>query len=90
MGAIGHFEKYHNILKIVMWVVLHVNRTFALSFVSDLLVQIFTRGSLSKVCLLSVFAQTFNVGQSMLYYFWHRTLRISATREVSRKVSLIR
>ena len=33
--TIGHIEKYHNILKIVVWVVLRVNLTFALSFAHD-------------------------------------------------------
>ena len=36
---IAHFEKYHNILKTFVCVVLHVNLTFALSFVHDLHVQ---------------------------------------------------
>ena len=48
----GHFEKYPNILKIVVWVVPHVNLTFALSLVHDL-------HGLSKICILRVFARTF-------------------------------
>ena len=33
---IGDCKKYHYILKIVIWVVLHVNLTFTLSFVDNL------------------------------------------------------
>ena len=44
-------RKYHNIIKIVVWVVRHVNLTFALPFVPDLHEHV----------------QTCNVGQSILY-----------------------
>ena len=49
---IGHFEKYHNILKILVWVVPHVNVTLGLSFAHDL-------HGLSKICILDLFARTF-------------------------------
>ena len=45
IGWIGPCKKYHNILKIVVWVVRHVNLTFALPFVPDLHVQ---RGSVDR------------------------------------------
>ena len=56
---IGHFEKYHYMLKIVIWVVLHVNLTFALSSVHNLHVQV------RSVC--QKFAYSANLGKcSML------------------------
>ena len=56
-NEIGHFEKYHNILKIVVWVVPHVNLTSALSFVHGL----------SKFAYLVYLRErSGNVGQSIL------------------------
>ena len=81
-GCVGHCKKYHNILQIVVWAVLHVNLTFALSFVSDLHVQcgsvcrkfatlayLRKRSTLVKICFITFvfsFVQEFGNERSEL------------------------
>ena len=89
IGWIGPCEKYHNILKIVVWVVRHVNLTFLLPFVPDLHVQC---GSLCRKLAYSAYlranVQRWPKHTLLLLCFY--TFRSSATREVSWKISLIR
>ena len=56
---IGHFEKYHNVLKIVVWVVPQVNVTLGLSFAHDL-------HGLSKTFFAYLRERSGNVAQSIL------------------------
>lgn len=89
IGWLGPSEKYHNIIKIDVWVVRHVNLTFVLPFVPDLHLQC---GSVCrKFANWSVFARKRStLAKAYFTTFVFYTFRSSATREVSWKVSFIR
>ena len=87
---IGHCQKYHYMLKIVIWVVLHVNLSFALSSVHNLHVQC------RSVC--RKFAYSANLGKcstlAKVYFIQillsFITFRSLATREITWRDTSIR
>ena len=85
LRGIGHFKEYHSILKIVIWVVLHVNLTFALSF------------GMICTCNAGQFVKNLHTqrisharAKYTLLILSFITFRGSATTELSWKFSLIR